>query len=207
MYIFLDESGDAGFKLEQGSSTFFVIALVIFDEAAEVEQTAGNIKDLRGRLKLHEKFEFKFSKTDDYRRLQFFEAVRASPFRLRVMVIDKRLISSDTLRRDKEKFYGYFVRQVLEHNGGAVAGAKLRVDGSGDRAFKRAFTSYLRRELPQNLLKDCKFRDSRDDSLIQLADMAAGAVRRAFDPAKQDRTYYERVRHKVEDLWQFSVKN
>ena len=46
MLIFLDESGDAGFKFGQGSSSHFVIALVIFDSPLDAEETALHIKRL-----------------------------------------------------------------------------------------------------------------------------------------------------------------
>ncbi|MDP2952974.1 MAG: DUF3800 domain-containing protein [Chloroflexota bacterium] len=35
MLVFVDESGDPGLKLEQGSSTHFVVALVIFEDHDE----------------------------------------------------------------------------------------------------------------------------------------------------------------------------
>lgn len=35
MLVFIDDSGDPGFKIEKGSSSVFVIALVIFDDDLE----------------------------------------------------------------------------------------------------------------------------------------------------------------------------
>jgi hypothetical protein len=59
MSIFLDESGDAGFKFNQGSSEHFVVALVIFDDPLDAEEIAHSIKRLRTQLKVHERFEFR----------------------------------------------------------------------------------------------------------------------------------------------------
>ena len=39
MIIFIDDSGDPGFKVEKGSSVVFVIALVIFDDPLDAELT------------------------------------------------------------------------------------------------------------------------------------------------------------------------
>ena len=47
MLIFIDDSGDPGFKLDKGSSAFFVIALIIFDDELEAEKVALAIKELR----------------------------------------------------------------------------------------------------------------------------------------------------------------
>ena len=201
MIVFLDESGDAGFKLGQGSSTYFVIALVIFDSFDDAEETAKVIQGLRGSLKLHSHFVFKLNKMSDQLRLQFLEGVQQAPFRVRAMVVDKRLLVSESFRQDKEKFYSSFVKLALQRHAATIAGAKLRVDGSGDRAFKKAFGGYLRKELG-GLLADCKFRDSASDDLIQLADMLAGSIRRAYDEEKRDRGFLERVRHKVQDVWE-----
>jgi hypothetical protein len=35
MLVFIDDSGDPGFKLDRGSTPFFVIALVIFEDELE----------------------------------------------------------------------------------------------------------------------------------------------------------------------------
>lgn len=37
MLVFLDDSGDPGFKLDRGSSAFFVIACVIFEDKLDAE--------------------------------------------------------------------------------------------------------------------------------------------------------------------------
>ena len=196
MIVFLDESSDAGFKLGQGSSRFFVISLVVFEENAHAEQVAASIQTLRQRL--DQRSEFKFNKTRDTVRLQFLEAMRDQPFTVRSVIVDKKLVDGEALRRDQEEFYRTFVRHLLQRNQGSIQGAKLRIDGSGGREFQREFSAFLRRELGP-VLADCKFRDSRTDSLIQLADMVAGATRRAFDPDKQNDAFYGLVRHKVSD--------
>ena len=203
MLVFLDESGDAGFKFDSGSSSHFVIALVIFDDPLDAEETSLRIKKLRRELKVHEMFEFKFNKTDDFRRYQFLEAVRDAKFRVRAMVVDKRKLYSEHLKENKEAFYNYFVSEVMMHNHGRIRDAKLRVDGSGDRVFKQAFQAYLRGKLGENVVSQCRFLDSKKDSLIQLADMAAGAINRAYKEPKRDTSYLDKIRHKIENTWQF----
>jgi hypothetical protein len=203
MLVFLDESGDAGFKFEKGSSTHFVIALVIFDDPLDAEETALMIKRVRQQLKVHEKFEFKFNKMDDFRRLQFLEAMRDAKFRVRIMLVDKRKLYSDHLRESKDSFYNYFVSKVLKHNRGHIVNAKLRVDGSGSRDFKNALNAYLRKKLEPGVILDCKFVDSKADNLVQLADMISGSIYRANHPTNADSGFFDRIRHKIEDLWRF----
>lgn len=81
MIIFIDDSGDPGFKVGKGSSEVFVIALVIFDDPLDAEETALKIKRLRQALGHHEKYEFKFNKCSKDFRCKFLSTVADSRFR------------------------------------------------------------------------------------------------------------------------------
>ena len=89
MIVFIDDSGDPGFKTKKGSSPIFVIALVIFDDNLEAEKTSLAIKELRRKLKVSDRYEFKFNKTNRKFRKEFFEAVRSFSFRVRAIVVMK----------------------------------------------------------------------------------------------------------------------
>lgn len=123
------------------------------------------------------------------------------------MVVDKAILRSEHLRSKKERFYSYFVSEVVKHNWGTIAGARLRIDGSGDREFKRAFQSYLRSKLEQGTIQNCKFVDSKRDSLIQLADMAAGCFYRNYHPQRGNKQFLRCLSRRVEDCWEFDKKN
>jgi len=71
MLVFIDDSGDAGFKLDKGSSSFFVISAVIFDDELEAEKTAIAIKELRRELGFSDQTEFKFNGCRKEVRLKF----------------------------------------------------------------------------------------------------------------------------------------
>ena len=207
--VFLDESGDTGFSLEPGagaSSSHFVIALVIFTTNQDAEATAARIAALRKQLGWHERREFKFNKASNEYRRNFFQAVHGAPFKVRVMVVDKARLTSPTLRKEKGKFYNYFVGTVLQHNNGAISEAHLQVDGSGDREFKRAFTTYVREKAGRGVIRKLSFRNSRANDLIQLADMVAGAFLRAYHPTKGDVQFRLALAGHVEDCWEFPRK-
>ena len=204
MLVFIDESGDPGFKISKGSSPIFVTSMVIFDtpEAAQLAQF--EIETLR--LELQVKPEFKFSKLYYPHKDRFFETVGPLQFRTRSVVVRKERIYSEALRTVKESFYKFFVRCMLQHDGGALVDAKVVIDGSGDRQFKRTFGSYLRKHLDSGRVKKVEFRDSKNDPLVQLADMTAGAIARSYrlDRADSNRWRSQLLRAgKIENVWEF----
>ena len=103
------------------------------------------IKSLHGTLR-HQP-EFKFSKCDDRVKDGFFGSIAKLPFSVRALVVQKELIYSPELRTNNDAFYNYFVKQLMNFDGGMLKGAKVRIDGSGDREFQRSLCAYLRREL------------------------------------------------------------
>lgn len=136
MLVFIDDSGDPGFKLEKGSSKCFVIALAVFDDPLEAEKTSLAIKELRRKLKVSDYYEFKFNKMDKNFKKQFIETVRNFKFRIRAIVVRKEIIHSPRLRNYKEDFYNYIIMQVLKQSKGFIKKAKLKFDKRGEKSLR-----------------------------------------------------------------------
>lgn len=207
MIVFIDESGDAGFKTKKGSSAHFVIAMVVFDDELDAEETALAIRKLKRDLNKSEKFEFKFNKCNRDFRTTFLKTIKPYKFRIRAIVFNKSALYSPVLRGNKEVFYNFALRQVLEHNHDTVLDAKIRLDGLGERAFRRQLTTYLRQYLnskTKKVMKNLRFKDSKKDVLIQMADMVAGSIRRHYDHNAQDWDAYRKIiKSKEQDVWEF----
>lgn len=207
MLVFIDDSGDPGFKLGKGSSEYFVIAMVCFDDDLEAEKTALAIKELRRSLGFSDGSEFRFFKTRKEYTVKFLYAVNKFSFKIRCIVVNKRKIYSQKLRADKNSFYSYFIKEALKHSSGSILEAKIKIDGSGDRIFRKSFLSYLKRELNGSEVKvmtKCTLVDSTGDVLIQMADMIAGSINRSYNLQKADNSIYKRIikRH-ITDEWEF----
>ena len=208
MLVFIDESGDPGFSFEKGSSKIFVIVCVLFKDELEVEKAAVAIKDLRRKLQFSDKTEFKFNGSRKKIRLDFLNTIKPFSFTVRTLVVKKEHIRSKQLKNNKNSFYNYFIKMVLHHNRDTIRNAKIRIDGSGDRQFRRNFLSYLRKELnnkDQKIIKNIKLVDSKENVMIQMADMLAGTIRRYKEGEKDDaKEYWSTIRKKVEDCWDFT---
>lgn len=202
MLVYIDESGDAGFRVEQGSSPVFVVAMVIFRDADAAAFTRQLIAGSAARH-LH-KGEFKFSKTTEEVRDRFFRTAVGGDFRVRAIVVEKDAIRSPHLRTDKEDFYGFFVRLMLMHDNDRLTNAKVIIDGSGDRAFRQKLSTAIRKRVRQGAVRDCRFSDSKNDPLIQLADMCAGAIARSFRNDRRDALRWrDMLEPRIDDVWRF----
>lgn len=202
MLVFIDESGDAGFRVEQGSSPVFVAAMVIFADGDAASATEAALARSEAR-RLH-KTEFKFSKTRDDVRDLFFQAVRDQPFRVRAIVVEKAVIRSAHLKTDKESFYEFFVKQMLRHDDGRLTDARVIIDGSGDRDFRKRLSAAIRKRMRDGAVKDCRFSNSANDALVQLADMCAGAIARSYRTDRADRRRWrDMLRPRIDNVWQF----
>ncbi len=207
MLVFIDDSGDPGFKLEKGSSKFFIIVGVIFDDELEAEKTAVAVKELKRKLKFPDTVEFKFNKSRRVTKERFLQTINKFGFIVRSLIVDKSKIRSPELKTNKNSFYGYMIKLLLQNSGGSIFNAKVRIDGSGDRIFRRNFLVYLRKQLntPQKkIMKNCKLVDSKENALIQVADMVAGSIKRFYDSTKSDsKVYRDIIKRHIKDEWLF----
>ncbi|MFG1237188.1 DUF3800 domain-containing protein [Xanthobacter autotrophicus DSM 597] len=202
MLVFIDESGDPGFKLTKGSSPFFVVALVAFPEVDQSVSAAQAIDDVAKKIGV--KNEFKFSSSRPEVRDAFFACVMPFHFCVRAIAIEKDKIYSPHLRAEKDAFYAFFVKSMLKFNGGLLKNAKVIIDGSGDRIFKAEIASYLKRHVAEGAIRSVRFSNSKNDRLVQMADMCTGAIARSYrtDRAEADR-WHQQLRPKIEDVWNF----
>ncbi len=206
MLVFIDDSGDPGFKIEKGSSKVFVIVLIIFDDNLEAEKTSLSIKELRRKLKVSDFYEFKFNKCSSRFKKNFIETVRSFKYRVRAIVVKKDVIYSPRLKNYKEDFYNHIVMQVLKHSEGYIKKAKLKFDKRGEKLLRDNLRVYLSRELDnknKKIFNDLKFADSKENTLIQLADMVAGSIFAKY--SEKEKKYFELFKEakKIEDIWVF----
>jgi hypothetical protein len=205
--VFIDDSGDPGFKIGKGSTSHFVISCVIFEDDLEALKVKVAIKELKRELGFPDEVEFKFFRSKNDTKIKFLRKVNRFNFNVRSIVVDKSKIWSDELKNNKNSFYSYIIKLVLQHSDDTILDAKIRIDGSGDRIFRRSFLTYLRKQLnsdQKKVIKNCKLLDSKSDELIQMADMIAGSVRRSYDRTKEDSATYKKIINKhISNEWEF----
>lgn len=211
MYVFIDDSGDAGFKLDNGSSELFVIACCVFETSDVAQSTAEKVRLLRDELGRSKQSEFKFSKTKLDLQQTFFKTLDPELFFVRAIVVDKRKMYSEYLKTNHESFYNYVIQLVLANSDGTIEGASVKIDGTGSRDYRTAARKYLLAEVNKSgaqFIRKVGYVKSHSDFLIQVADMFAGCIRRSNDVRDKNQAIYKGmlapfVRQPKADFWKF----
>ena len=93
----------------------------------------------------------------------------------------------------------------MKYDGKMLTNASIKIDGIGDKDFRNALSSYLRQEIGSSKIGKFRFVDSRQDNLIQLADMVVGAIARHHNGNRQDASrWYNMLKNKIDDVWNFT---
>jgi hypothetical protein len=207
MLIFIDDSGDPGFKLKKGSSAVFVIVMVIFKDNLVAEETALCIKKLKRELGFRDEYEFKFNKCSRDLRMKFLQSIRKYNFDIRAIVVIKEKIFSPTLRGSKDKFYNFIIRNLLSHYEDKFFDkATVKIDGRASKILRKDFDHYLRKMVNspgKNRIGRIKHVNSKSDMLIQFADMAAGSIHRSYNVQKVDHADYLAIIKNRTLIWEF----
>jgi formyltetrahydrofolate synthetase len=143
----LDDAGDAGFKIGKGSSRYFVIACVIFDEPLDAEFATVSIKMLRRELGWRNDHEFKFNKNRVEHKIRFLKHVSNINFKIRAIIVDKTKIDVEELKQSKQVFYLTVIQKVLSHFGDRMNQANIYLDGNDARGYREAIKVFFRHEL------------------------------------------------------------
>jgi hypothetical protein len=203
--VVIDDAGDAGFKFSRGSSRYFVIACVIFNDDVDAEMAAERIRQFRFRKGWNRRYELKFNKLRKDMIKELLGEIVKCRLRVRAVVVDKTLVQSHELRSKPESFYNYIIKEVLARNDSMVS-ASVTLDGAAGKAYKRKAAAYFRREINQYSRKIAmfSFADSAEDDLVQIADLVAGSIYRSRQANKTDSESFLRIiEPRLEDLWEF----
>ena len=202
MFVYLDESGDTGFKFNRGSSRYFVITLLLVTDPIPIHAA---IDELRISLGFERGNEFKWVNSSEHVRWAFLRMLRRQEFTARVLVIDKTVMTMPQMRK-RDMFYNFLVRLILTHDDGAIRDAIVILDESvKSKKSKQHLAANLRRELnaerASRKIRDIRFHASHTDNLVQAADMLTGAVNARYHRGNGE--YLDFIRVKISDLWEW----
>jgi len=186
--VFIDDSGDPGFKSH--SSPYFVIACSLFMDDKVAERVADEIRKLRASKEWGNNAEFKFRTTRKAVIKELLTTVAKYEFRVSAVYIDKAELKGLMPVIDQSKLYCYTIKELLATL--PLKEARIRIDGRSSKEYMKNTATYLRQELNKRYRKifNVRFEDSVKNDLIQLADLVAGSINRSLQKEKSDSQEY-----------------
>lgn len=208
---FIDECGSFGFDFtKQGNSKYYLIcAIVVRDE---------NISELHNamkKIKLQNGFqnaELKSSSVgSNYNRRNkiFFELLQID-FKAIILVANKEeFIKGSPLTQYKPSFIKFLHQRLYNMLYRVYPKLKLVEDEVGNSEFQESFKTYVQEHRPEyNMFDqyDFDYTDSKNESLVQLADFIGGSIYKSLsEPASPD--YLDMLKGKVMAIGEFPKKS
>lgn len=200
MIIFIDESGDSGFKIEKGSSAYLIISLIVFYTEKDRQNTVEKISMYKKRIKYPSSYEFKFSKTKKSIIVGFLKSTSRCQYSIKSIIVDKKELGISK-RVPRIKIYNYLLVLLLGRILDKNERTEIRLDGVAEKEFRKAVQAYLRKNLKEMKI-NLKMVNSKSDVLIQLADIIVGSIRRSYLKEKGDKNLYKDIiKDKIVEEW------
>jgi len=201
-YVFAgDEAGDTSFRFDRGASTHFTMALVGTRDADHLRLA---LDELHERFHLAPGFEFKFhGLSHRLLREELWEALAPLDFAIWAIVVDKQRLADAFRVMPPTAFYAYFISEAIRLIPEDLRlGAPLWLDefdrsGKTVAVLKRTFAVRGLRYGFRNL----RAVRSQSERLVQVADIAAGAVLRQYSGKASEG--YQRLAAKIVSVGRF----
>jgi hypothetical protein len=193
-----DEAGDVSMNFEKGASRYFVPAFITTQKPDALRERLAN---LRQTLGLSETHEFKFHKmTSTEIRTAVFSTLAHADFEIWALIVDKTRLPKIFETTASIEIYTHFVTDLL-----AIVPAELQRDatlildefGSTPDLRTELRRAMIKRHMPR-LFKRVLIRPSNRESLIQVADLVAGAIMRR--DTQNDSDAFDMVSRKIKRL-------
>ena len=199
MLVFIDESGDSGLKIDNGSSRYFVVSLVVFEEEEEAINCDKRIELLKSELGFSKTTEFHFSSNSDKVKMAFIDAIMPYNFFYYSIIINKdpRKLFGDGFK-NKESFYKYTCGLIFENAKDKLNNAIVIIDESGSNGFKTSLQNYLKTKINKkdcnNIIKKVKMENSKSNNLLQIADYVSGIIAKSISKKNNKINFRDKIK-------------
>jgi len=151
----------------------------------------------RRRLGWVDLHEFKFNKTEKCILIELIDFLKHFDFMAYAVVLHKKSITSSSLPKSKMSIYNQIVRELLLRV--SKSNQIVVIDGKATKSHAEKLRVYLRHSLKENGIENTSIRfvDSRKDSIIQLADIIAGAIARSYKDKTDAKKYLTLLDNKI----------
>ena len=209
MLAFVDESGDTGRRTIRGTSRFFVVAVVVFQDNDAAQRCDDAISRLRQELGLPARYEFHYKDNPAKVKTAFLNRVSRYSFNYYVFAIDKSAEEiSDSTFANPEDLYRFAIVSALELAEPVLNSARVTLDRRGDKRSRNALAAFIRQRTSDasgsSAIRDIKTQRSNGNNLLQLADYVVGVANRTLGGSPREENFRRQylMRHEVNrEIW------
>jgi hypothetical protein len=202
LHVFIDESGDPGFKLGEGSTQYFLMGFAYFPSQNykdSIDLIKGDIKSKTGRSPK----EIKFNKSSHEMRMLLLQLLVENNGQFGYIYVNKMKIY-EYLRGHPEINYiynqmiFYLIENLIEQEQ-VRDHITLYIDQrSKNKDIKKNISTYLKRQIdpilsPYRLY--ARFEKSHNSRGVQCADCICGSIRRMIE--ENDHKYFEVIKGNI----------
>jgi len=193
-----DEAGDVSLNFDKGASRYFVPAFIATQSPDLLRDTLARLRQALGLIEAHE---FKFHKmTSTEIRNQVFSTLAHANFEAWALIVDKTRLPKIFETTESIEIYTHFITELLN-----MIPAELQQDatlildefGSTPDLRTELRRTMIKRHMPR-LFKRVIVRSSHKESLIQVADLVAGAIMRR--DTQNDSDAFDMISNKIKRL-------
>jgi Protein of unknown function (DUF3800) len=168
-----------------GSNSHFVMAAVVFADDLVAEEVALTMRKFRRQLGWTDDHEYKFNKTKKDYIKQVLRLVARYDFKIYAVVVNKTGFNSMPKTLYPDSVSELFKLMPLRN-------AAIKIDGhTGTNNTKRAMSQMRKHAgLAAGQVSSIKLADSKENVLIQLADLVASSIFRSTQTSKADHGEY-----------------
>jgi len=191
-YMYIDESGDLGFK--KGSSGFIIISALVVENNKELDRIIKNMRRHKFKKNLSKMNELKTYELHDSIRVYMLKKLNyVTNVKVFHIILEKKKVFSTYLKRDKHKLYNFMAGKLAKNILMNDTNVEIKIDKSKGNIFlQKDFNSYFKNMLEQgNEGMRCKIDHSYSHSWagLQFADLLAWCCFQKFE--RNDASYLE----------------
>lgn len=196
-----DEAGDASFKFERGASRYFVVAVVATQDPEDLRSL---LADVRQNSHLPQGFDFHFNSLASAKlRNLLFSTLSTADFEAWGILVDKTTLPDTFQFMSGLDFHLYFIAELINQipferrEEGTLI---LDEFGSAEQT-RRALIHVMKTRHIQHGFRRISIRRSQSESLIQAADLVAGAILRR--DAHNESEAFDMISRKIKKLIEY----
>lgn len=191
IYAYVDEFGAYGFDFNKDHvSTHFIVAAAIVNEI-DKEQVISSVEKIRKQYFQNGEMKSRQIGSNHKRRKTILDQLLLLPIRYIILVVDKeKIFENGGLRKSKSVFYKFLNEHLYQTLRNSYSNVCISADETGNNEYQQSFISYIKKKTNAtqlSLLDESAFGfdNSKQNVLIQVADVIAGSIAYNFDRKKK----------------------